>query len=259
VHWRIIGESTDSPTTPLHVTYIPSLDAAAYTANSVNDLGFAMLLGNPHDNGFTGDTSVSGQGVIVTNFATGYKPNMMPKEMMYPVSPGQYVVNLSIPFESHFNFAKMHDDLATLEDSWQIGVGFIAITYPSTTKLSFYQSVGDDFRYILWRPPPSVAFRVCWPPIVTNAGTIKAVFGYAQDRVIVTTVTTTTTTLTTSVSHASMSGGPEPTRVTHARMLARPVTSTGYASMLGGPPVNPSRDYCLHGVGTPAREEPVPN
>jgi len=132
---------------PPRVTYVAAPTAPA----AVRNLGF--MTSNAYS-GSTVSTWSAAEDVI-------RQPNShwpMPEENVYAVNDRQYYVDVSVPFNTHFNF------LPTLggDFPYENRNGYVIMTTPFTfnnISITVYSAAGDDFRYGVWCPKSQCIYQ----------------------------------------------------------------------------------------------------
>ncbi|APG77998.1 hypothetical protein [Hubei picorna-like virus 10] len=76
------------------------------------------------------------------------------REVMFPV-PGNSYIDVSTPFQSHYNFASTN---STKEDE-PTNVGILCVFAKNLITPRIYQAAGDDLRLGVYRPPRKVTFN----------------------------------------------------------------------------------------------------
>lgn len=122
------------------VTYV----AAPTAGSTVRNIGF--MASDSYSGASTSTWSATED--VIRRTSTHWP---MPEENTYAVNHRQYYVDVSVPFNSHFNF------LPTIGSDfpYENRNGYILISSPpafSAVKVVVYQAAGDDFRYNTWCP-----------------------------------------------------------------------------------------------------------
>jgi hypothetical protein len=121
-------------------------------------------------------------------------------EMSFPL-PGTNYIDVSIPFDTHFNFlptTPLGDDNPGINSK----VGSLSILSDTAApNLNwFYEAAGDDFRYHIWCPRLDAGF---WIGLVSrSAMSTAATYHFGSNTVVITTTGMSNSTTTTTSSTA---------------------------------------------------------
>lgn len=111
---------------------------------------------------------------IGTTFGKGPKNmNPMSIENMYPICDTRDFIDVSVPFNSHYNFVPTPQD--TDDNANEIiNNGFLVIRSASKGIVEMYEAAGDDFRFHIYRPPLQCRFAPFdyTPDVVVGPGMV---------------------------------------------------------------------------------------
>jgi hypothetical protein len=73
-------------------------------------------------------------------------------EMTFPVGTGASMIDLSIPFNSHYNFLPTSTNSGAGLTNFSSTNGTLLVRVPTTAKIEVFIAAGDDFRYEVFYP-----------------------------------------------------------------------------------------------------------
>lgn len=85
---------------------------------------------------------------------TGLGGQSMARERLYPVDNTNWI-DMYVPFQSHYTFLDMQND--NTKSRTGNAFGWVAVVCDKQPEV--YQSVADDFRLTLWRPPVAISYE----------------------------------------------------------------------------------------------------
>jgi len=81
------------------------------------------------------------------------------REMMYPVSTNCSMIDISVPFDTQFNFLPTGTRVSETNDpTSNTGNGNVLLRCSTTATYEIWVSGGDDFRYHIWCPAAGMGF-----------------------------------------------------------------------------------------------------
>jgi len=80
-----------------------------------------------------------------------------PMEMMYQISNGVSMIDVSIPFNSQYNILPTRE--TDFNGSHTTTNGTLVLRYPSTARYEIFQAAGDDHRYQVFCPQAGIQMR----------------------------------------------------------------------------------------------------
>jgi len=127
----------------------------------------------------SGDTPVENDEInVMTDVQAAWNPtterirNAQPSknytavEKFYPISDSMGFIDISIPFNTIFNFLPSG---STIDDGISPSLGTVVVTsFDAAAAIEVYQAIGDDFRLGIFRTPPMTIYS---PYTIRNGGT----------------------------------------------------------------------------------------
>jgi hypothetical protein len=105
-----------------------------------------------------------GTGTAPTYQRSDFNSSYAPIEYAYPIGTNQSFVDISVPFDTIYNFHPVNT--STIPETIPDYVGWICLNlngsggYQSSSQTnSVFTAVGDDFSYVVYRPPPQSAYQ----------------------------------------------------------------------------------------------------